>query len=75
MIGGAAHQISILVDQTLALRVGDYAVASLGYSSRLVYLPVGVFAMALSSVLMADMSRAAARKWLSLSSHDVGCFS
>ena len=62
MVGGAAGQISFLVDRALACWVGDYAVASLSYSERLVYLPIGVFAMALSSVLMADMSRAAARK-------------
>lgn len=62
MIGAGAVQVSLLVDQLLAIWVGNYAIASLSFSERLVYLPVGVFAMALSSVLMADMSRAAARK-------------
>jgi len=62
MIGGGAVQVSFLVDRAWACMVGDYAVASLNFTERLVYLPIGVFAMALSSVLMADMSRAAARK-------------
>ena len=62
MIGGGAVQVSFLVDRMWACMVGDYAVASLNFTERLVYLPIGVFAMALSSVLMADMSRAAARK-------------
>ena len=62
MIGGGAVQVSFLVDRMWACMVGDYAVASLNFTERLVYLPIGVFAMALSSVLMADMSHAAARK-------------
>jgi len=62
MIGGAAFQISFLVDRALACYVGDYAIPALSNTERLVYLPVGIVAVALGSVLMADMSRAAANK-------------
>ncbi len=62
LIGGAASQVSFLVDRTLACWVGDFAVPALNYTERLVYLPIGIVAMALSSVLMADMSRAAAHQ-------------
>ena len=62
MIGGGATQLSFLIDRTIALNVSEYAVPALNYTERLVYLPVGIVAVALSSVLMADMSRAAANK-------------
>ena len=62
MIGGGATQVSFLIDRAIALNVSEYAVPALNYTERLVYLPVGIVAVALSSVLMADMSRAAANK-------------
>ena len=62
LIGGGAVQISFLIDRAIALSIGDYAVPALNYTERLVYLPVGIVAVALSSVLMANMSRAAANK-------------
>lgn len=62
MIGGGATQLSFLIDRAIALNVSEYAVPALNYTERLVYLPVGIVAIALSSVLMANMSRAAANK-------------
>ena len=62
IIGGGVSQLSFLIDRTIALYVGDYAVPALSYTERLVYLPIGIVAVALGSVLMADMSRAAANK-------------
>ena len=62
LIGGGATQISFLIDRSIALKLGDYAVPALNYTERLVYLPVGIVAVALGSVLMAQMSRAAANK-------------
>jgi len=62
MISGGASQLSFLVDRSIACWVGAYAVPALNYTERLVYLPIGIVAIALGSVLMADMSRAAANK-------------
>ena len=60
MVGGIAAHLSFLIDRALACYVGDYAVPALNYTERLVYLPIGIVAIALSSVLMTDMSHAAA---------------
>ena len=62
IIGGGASQLSFLIDRIIALHVGDYAVPALNYTERLVYLPIGIVAIALGSVLMANMSEAAAQK-------------
>ncbi len=62
LIGGGAAQFGFIIDRSIALKLGDYAVPALNYTERLVYLPVGIVAVALGSVLMANMSRAAANK-------------
>lgn len=62
VLGGGISQISFFIDRIIALNLGDYAVPALNYTERLVYLPVGMIAVALGSVLMANMSRAAANK-------------
>ena len=59
-IGGAALQISFLIDRNLALMINDQGVASLGYVDRLVDLPIGIFGVAMGQILMARMSRSAA---------------
>ncbi len=61
VLGASATQVSFLVDRSLAAWLGPEAVPALNYTERLVYLPIGVFALALGSVLLADMSKAAAR--------------
>ncbi len=61
LIGASATQISFIVDRSLAAWLGPEAVPALCYTERLVDLPIGVFALAMGSVLLADMSRAAAR--------------
>ncbi len=60
LIAGGALQLSLLIDKGIAMFIGADALPSLSYSERIVYLPVGVFALSIGSVLMADMSRAAA---------------
>ncbi|MBN1864669.1 MAG: murein biosynthesis integral membrane protein MurJ [Victivallales bacterium] len=57
LVGASALQISFLADRWLACFLGDYAVPALYYSDRIVYLTTGVFAVALGSVLLPDMSR------------------
>lgn len=62
VVSGGVGQIGLVIDRSIALSLGAYAVPALCYSERLVYLPVGLVAVALGSVLMANMSRAAANK-------------
>lgn len=60
LIAGSALQLSLLIDKSIAVFINANALPSLSYSERIVYLPVGVFALSVGSVLMADMSHSAA---------------
>jgi len=61
LIGASALQISFLADRWLACCLGNYAVPALYYSDRIVFLTIGVFAVAMGSVMLPDMSRFAAK--------------
>ena len=61
LIGTGVTQINVLVDRLLAKWLGHAAVGALYYSQRLVYLPVGLFGVALAVVCLPSMSRAWAR--------------
>ena len=61
MIGASALQFSLLTDRLIAAFLGPNAVPALTYSDRIVYLPIGIFALSLGAVLLPNMSRAAAR--------------
>ncbi len=61
-IGGAALQVSFLADRILASYLGPQAVPALSYTDRIIDLPIGIFALSLGSVLMANMSNAAAHE-------------
>jgi putative peptidoglycan lipid II flippase len=61
LIGASMLQFSLLTDRLIAAFIGSHAVPALTYSERIVYLPIGIFALSLSSVLLPNMSRAAAR--------------
>ena len=61
LIGASALQISLLADRWLACSLGNYAVPALYYSDRIVFLTIGVFAVAMGSVLLPDMSRYAVK--------------
>lgn len=60
IIAGSTLQLSVALDKSIALLLGKDVLPSLAYTERIVYLPVGVFALSVGSVLMADMSRSAA---------------
>lgn len=60
-IGMGIHQINVVIDGVLALWVGTWAPAALTYAERLIYLPLGLFATALGTVLLPAFSRHAAR--------------
>ena len=64
-IGMGIHQLNVVVDKLLAFWVGDWAPAALTYSERLIYLPLGIFATALSTVLLPTFSRQATHENLS----------
>lgn len=61
-LGLAVTQINVLIDKLLALWIGPWAPAALFYSERLIYLPLGVFATAMGTVLLPTFSSQAASK-------------
>ncbi len=58
--GAAIYQVNVLCDRVVAGWLGGYAVTSLYYSERLIFLPIGIFAVALSAACLPVMSRASA---------------
>jgi len=60
-LGVGILQINVFVDRILALIVAEWAPAALTYAERLIYLPLGIFATALGTVLLPTFSRQAAR--------------
>ncbi|MDP2469478.1 MAG: murein biosynthesis integral membrane protein MurJ [Candidatus Palauibacterales bacterium] len=50
-------QLSTLVDISLATLVGTSAMSALGYSQRLMYLPISLFGIAVAASSLPDMSR------------------
>lgn len=61
LLAASAVQLSFMVDQAIAWILGARAMTAINYADRIIYVPLGVFATALNTVLLADMSRAAAR--------------
>lgn len=59
-LGMAITQINVLVDRLMAVWIGPWAPAALFYSERLIYFPQGIFATALSTVLLPVFSKQAA---------------
>lgn len=59
LLGAGLYQFNSLIDSFLAAIIGEQAVASLYFSQRIIYLPVGIFAVALSTVALPEMSKAA----------------
>lgn len=60
LLGAAIFQINILVSRFLAFSLDDTATGLLYISSRLVELPLGVFAIAVTTVIFPEMSRLSA---------------
>ena len=61
-IGAAALQINTLVDSFIAVYLGNYAAPALYYSERLIYLPIGIFAVSIGNASLVVMSKHAAEK-------------
>ena len=61
MVGQAVGQVNLLVDSIFADSLSPGSVSSLYYANRLLQLPLGAFGVAVSTVVLAGMSRYAAR--------------
>ncbi|NCC50841.1 MAG: murein biosynthesis integral membrane protein MurJ [Spartobacteria bacterium] len=59
-LGLAVTQFNVLIDRLLASWIGEWAPASLYFSERLIYFPLGIFATALGTVLLPTFSSHAA---------------
>lgn len=60
LFGVSISQINMLLDTIIATQLGDASVSWLFYSDRLVELPLGVFGVAIATVIMPSLSRQAA---------------
>jgi putative peptidoglycan lipid II flippase len=60
IIGGAAVQVNVLVNTKYASYLGNGAVTWLYYAFRLMQFPIGVFGVAIASVVLPSISRSAA---------------
>lgn len=67
IIGGSIYQVSIFTATVLASLIESGAVSWLSYADRIAQLPIGVFSIALASVLLPSLARAH-------SSDDAGSF-
>lgn len=56
VIGSGATQLNVYVSSIIAMAIGDWAPAALTYAERLIYLPLGLAATALSTVLLPAFS-------------------
>ncbi len=62
IFGASINQINVLFDRLFAGYLGGYAVTSLYYSERIVYLPIGVFGVALATSSLPVFSKAVSEK-------------
>lgn len=61
-LGAAVTQVNVLLDRLLAFWVGGYGPMALSLSERLIYLPLGLFATALGTILLPEFSGLALRR-------------
>ena len=62
ILGFAVVQVNLLVDMTLGFFLGAGANSSLWYGTRLMQFPLGVFAIAMGTALLPQISQQATRK-------------
>ena len=60
LFGVSVTQLNLLLDSVIATKLGDGAASWLFYSDRLVELPLGVFGVAIATVIMPGLSRLSA---------------
>jgi putative peptidoglycan lipid II flippase len=62
IFGAAVYQLTIFINTVFASLVGEGAVSALFYADRVVQFPIGIFSIALASVLLPVLSNAASTK-------------
>ncbi len=62
IFGASINQINVLFDRLFAGWLGGYAVTSLYYSERIIYLPIGIFGVALATSSLPVFSKAVSNK-------------
>ncbi len=60
LLATGAGQLGLIVDRMLASRLAEGSIAALNFGSRLTQLPLGIFVMAVTTVLYPTFSRCAA---------------
>ncbi len=60
IIGSAALQVNLVINTTFATSLGEGRVSWLQFAFRLIYLPIGMFGVAISTATLPVASRAAA---------------
>ncbi len=61
LFGASVIQISFMLDRAMAYSLGPQAVPALNYSDRVIYLPIGIFAVSFGAVLLASLSKSVAK--------------
>jgi putative peptidoglycan lipid II flippase len=61
VIGAAAVQVNVFVNNNFASRLDEGAVSVLNYAFRLMQFPIGVFGVAIATATLPSISRSAAR--------------
>lgn len=61
-LGIAVTQFNVLIDRLIAIWIGDWAPAALFFSERMIYLPLGLIATALGTVLLPTFSEQVAKE-------------
>ncbi len=62
LLGAGVMQVNVVADRLLAGWLGEVETTSLYFSQRLIYLPVGLFGVAMGMVALPMMSRSWARR-------------
>jgi putative peptidoglycan lipid II flippase len=62
IFGAAVYQLTIFLNTVFASLVGEGAVSALFYADRVVQFPIGIFSVALASVLLPALSNASSQK-------------
>ncbi len=61
-VGLGLTQMNVMIDRLLAMHIAEWAPSAINYADRLIYLPLGVFATAMGTVLLPTFSRQSAQK-------------
>lgn len=57
LLAASALQVSLICDRAVAGLIGDYAASSIYFSDRLIFVPIGIFAVSFATVANTELSR------------------